>query len=134
MRKELGVPKEALEIVVDSPFNFERQVLMVVPEGMPEPRDPSYEDKAVQVFRQVIEACEGRTLGLFTSYKSLNAVYARICHGPYKVMKQGILPRTELTKAFKEDVSSVLLGTSSFWTGIDVPGEALTALVIWVAS
>ena len=130
VKKETGVPPGAFETVVQSPFDFQKQALFVIPDGMPEPHSSEYEDKSVAVFRQVIAACNGRTLGLFTSYKSLNALYARICTSKYRVMKQGDMPRADLTRAFKEDISSVLLGTNSFWTGIDVPGEALTALVI----
>jgi ATP-dependent DNA helicase DinG len=81
-------------------------------------------------FQRVIELCDGRTLGLFTSYRNLNAVYERVASGPYRVLRQGELPRAELKRLFAEDVSSVLLGTDSFWTGLDVPGQALTGLVI----
>lgn len=130
VKKETGVPRGAFETVVQSPFDFQKQALFVIPDGMPEPHSPEYEEKSVAVFRQVIAACNGRTLGLFTSYKSLNAMYGRICTSKYRVMKQGDMPRADLTRTFKDDISSVLLGTNSFWTGIDVPGEALTALVI----
>ena len=130
VKKETGVPKGAFETVVQSPFDFQKQALFVIPEGMPEPNSPEYEEKSVSVFRQVIVACNGRTLGLFTSYKRLHAMYSRICTSKYRVMKQGDMPRADLTRTFKADISSVLLGTNSFWTGIDVPGEALTALVI----
>src|SRR5690606_22511813 len=78
----------------------------------------------------VVDACDGRTLGLFTSYRNLNAVYERLDGREHRVLRQGDLPRAELTRLFKEDVGSILLGTESFWTGIDVAGEALTGLVI----
>src|SRR5690606_37553585 len=82
------------------------------------------------VFSKVMDLCDGRTLGLFTSYRNLNAVFERVSTGRHRVLRQGDRPPSELARIFKEDVGSVLLGTDSFWTGIDVPGEALTAVVI----
>ncbi len=130
VRRELGVPDGALEVVAETPFDFEHQALLVVPEGLPDPREPTFVDAVAGVVQRVIELCDGRTLGLFTSYKNLNAVYDRVAGNGHRVLRQGDLPRAELTRIFKEDISSVLLGTESFWTGIDVPGEALTGLVI----
>ena len=129
VRLELGVP-DALELIAESPFDFASQALLVVPERMPDPREPEFVDAAADVFREVLRACDGRTLGLFTSYKNLNGVYERLAGTRHRLLRQGDLPRAELTRIFKEDVSSVLLGTESFWTGIDVSGEALTGLVI----
>lgn len=130
VRRQMGVPDGALEVVAETPFDFESQALLVVPESLPDPRDAGFVDAAVAVFRQVLDACDGRTLGLFTSYRNLNAVHERLAGGRYRILRQGDLPRAELTRLFKEDVASVLLGTESFWTGIDVAGEALTGLVI----
>jgi ATP-dependent DNA helicase DinG len=130
VRRELGVPEGALEVVAETPFDFEKQALLVVPEGLPDPREPAFVEAVTDVVKRVIELCDGRTLGLFTSYKNLNAVYERVVGNGHRVLRQGELPRVELTRIFKEDISSVLLGTDSFWTGIDVPGEALTGLVI----
>jgi ATP-dependent DNA helicase DinG len=76
----------------------------------------------------VADACKGRTLALFTSYRALNAT-ASMLHG-HRVLKQGDIPRTQLVDTFREDVASVLLGTTSLWTGVDVSGESLTGLVI----
>ncbi len=130
VRRELGVPEGALEVIAETPFDFGSQALLVVPERLPDPRDPDFVDAAARVFQHVVDACDGRTLGLFTSYRNLNAVYERIDGGEHRVLRQGELPRAELTRTFKEDVGSILLGTESFWTGIDVAGEALTGLVI----
>jgi len=130
IRAEAGVPDDALAVVAESPFDFEHQALLVVPEGLPDPREPEFVEAAADAFKKVIDLCDGRTLGLFTSYRNLNAVHERVRRNGHRVLRQGELPRTELTRVFKEDVGSVLLGTESFWTGIDVPGEALTGLVI----
>lgn len=130
VRRELGVPRDALELVADTPFDFASQALLVVPEQLPDPRDPGFVEAIATVFREVLDLCDGRTLGLFTSYRNLNAVYERVASGRHRVLRQGELPRAELTRLFAHDVSSVLLGTESFWTGIDIAGEALTGLVI----
>ena len=130
VRRELGVPEGALEVVAETPFDFASQALLVVPERLPDPRDADFIDEASRIFQHVVDACDGRTLGLFTSYRNLNAVYERLDGREHRVLRQGELPRAELTRLFKEDVGSILLGTESFWTGIDVAGEALTGLVI----
>jgi ATP-dependent DNA helicase DinG len=130
VRKELGVPPDALEIVAESPFDFGRQALLVIPDTVPDPRDPEFVDALVRHVRRTVELCGGRTLGLFTSYKALNAVHEQMGDVGCRVLRQGELPRSELIRIFKEDVRSVLLGTESFWTGVDVPGESLTGLVI----
>jgi ATP-dependent DNA helicase DinG len=130
IRRELGVPTDARELAVDSPFDFESQALLVVPEDMVEPGDEHFPQMVTGVIEDVIDQCDGRTLGLFTSYRVLNAVHRQLPRNGHTILRQGDAPRTQLTRQFKEDISSVLLGTESFWTGIDVPGEALIALVI----
>lgn len=130
IKGEIGAPDDVLTVVGDSPFDFSKQSLVIVPGGMPDPKNAQYTDFVAFFTRKVIESCNGRTLGLFTSYKNLNAVYNAVKNCGHRVMKQGELPRPELTRIFREDVHSVLLGTDSFWTGVDVPGESLTGLVI----
>lgn len=135
LRGELGTPRAARELIVESPFDFPRQALLIVPpsKDLPEPNDPAFINVAAARMIEVIEACGGRTLGLFTSYRALNAIYDRVrAHfgTRIRVLRQGEMPTGLLAKTFKEDTRSVLLGTTSFWTGIDVPGEALTGLVI----
>jgi ATP-dependent DNA helicase DinG len=130
IKRELGLTGRVPELRVDSPFDFWAQGLLIVPSDMPEPRDPGYLDALAEKVAQVIEASQGRTLGLFTSYKALDHVYNRVAGGRYRVLKQGDLPKTQLIDAFRKDTHSVLLGTTSLWTGVDVPGEALSSLVI----
>jgi len=130
VRREVGVPEDALEVIAETPFDFEALALLVVPERLPDPRDADFIAEAARIFQHVVDACDGRTLGLFTSYRNLNAVYDRLDGRDHRVLRQGDLPRAELTRIFKEDTGSILLGTESFWTGIDVAGEALTGLVI----
>ena len=84
------------------------QALLVVPDDLPEPRDPSFPKAASRAIRQVINICDGRTLGLFTSYRVLDVVHRLIEGSGHRVLRQGEMPRAELTRVFKEDVHSVL--------------------------
>ena len=131
--RELGAPAGG-RLMVPSPFNFKRQAcLLVAPKQAPAPNDLGFAAFSLDAVAKTIEACDGRTLVLFTSYKSLNACYEEMSKryaGRYTILRQGDLPAQELVRRFKEDASSCLLATSSFWTGVDVPGEALTGLVI----
>lgn len=129
LRDEIGVP-DPRELVVDTPFDFQRQALLVVPEDMPEPNDPAFPAAVAAMFAEVMDLADGRTLGLFTSYRNLNATYERVRGNGHRVLKQGDMPRTALVEEFRRDVGSVLLGTESFWAGVDVPGEALSCVVI----
>jgi ATP-dependent DNA helicase DinG len=124
-KRELGV-RDARELVVESPFDFEKQALLIVPEGLPSPQEPVFPDAVARI----VDLAEGRTLGLFTSYRNLNAAYERLAGCGYRVLRQGDAPRTQLIEAFRKDVRSVLLGTESFWAGVDVPGESLSCVII----
>jgi len=136
---ELGVPFGYGEIQSESPFNWKQQCLFIIPTGMP---DPSKERDAFAAavpgrVAEAIDLSDGRALALFTSYKVLNASYDLMRVGTpaktrkgHRLMKQGDAPRTKLVETFREDISSVLMGTESLWAGVDVPGEALSLLVI----
>ncbi|WP_394847346.1 ATP-dependent DNA helicase [Pendulispora brunnea] len=133
VRGELGVPNEARELVVPSPFDIEHNALLVLPEGMPDPRDPAFPDAAAQQIIRVIDACGGRTMCLFTSYESMRAIHERVARhygGRVRILRQGDMARNVLADEFKRDIDSVLFAVGSFWTGIDVPGPSLTGLVI----
>jgi ATP-dependent DNA helicase DinG len=127
--RELGVP-DPRAIIADTPFRWEEQALLIVPEGMPEPNAPSFPASVASTFAEIIDLARGRTLGLFTSYRNLNATYQRVAGNGHRVLKQGDMPRTALIEEFRRDVGSVLLGTESFWAGVDVPGESLSCVVI----
>ncbi|MCG8417268.1 MAG: ATP-dependent DNA helicase [Proteobacteria bacterium] len=117
-------------IAVESPFDFARQALFVVPQDMPAPTADDYPQAVAQAIREIIDLADGRTLALFTSYKNLDACHAELAEVPYRVLKQGEAPRTLLVEEFRRDTRSVLLGTESFWSGVDVPGPSLSCVVI----
>jgi len=130
-KRQTGIPLGCLEVVAAPAFDYMEQCFLVLPKDLPNPNSDRFPAEVARAFAEVIAQCDGRTLGLFTSYRMLNATYESL-YGtlPHMLMRQGDAPRGDLTRAFKEDTSSVLLGTESFWTGVDVKGEALTAVVI----
>lgn len=131
IRKELGCPEDCIRVVGPSPFDFSKQALVVVPSGLPSPKDSGFAASVALAVEKAVSLCGGSVLGLFTSYKNLNLVYEHIARtAGVRVLKQGDMPRPELTRIFKEDKASVLLGTDSFWTGVDVPGDACVCVVI----
>ncbi|MCC6311599.1 MAG: DEAD/DEAH box helicase family protein [Trueperaceae bacterium] len=129
VRQQVGI-EGGRELAVESPFDFREQVLLVVPEMACEPNSPSFAGEMGLELARVLDLVGGRTLGLFTSYRNLHAVHERIAGTGHRILIQGDRPRTQLVREFTEDIASVLLGMTSFWTGIDVPGESLTCLAI----
>lgn len=130
IRRELGVPVEAEELVVDSPFDFAERARLILPQEMVDPRGDNFVDQATTILRSVIEQAGGRTLGLFTSHRNLRAVADKLGDVGHTVLVQGDLAPSELARRFREDKTSILLGTETFWEGLDVPGDALVALFI----
>lgn len=134
--RELGC-EDAAEMTAETPFDYARQAVLVVPRDMPDPTDKrvpreAYAQAVAERFVRCVELAGGRTLGLFTSYKVLDEAHRALLASGWegRVLRHGDAPRTQLIKEFKEDVRSVLLGTESFWEGVDVPGEALSCVVI----
>ena len=119
------------ELIVSSPFDWKRQAITVLPK-MPDPREEAYGPRMAQRVLECIEQAQGRTMALFTSYRNLNLAHGYLQDEdlPYKLLKQGEAPRSQLIDDFKSDVDSVLLATTSFWSGVDVPGLALSCLVL----
>jgi Rad3-related DNA helicase len=128
-RSELGVG-EACELTVDSPFDYPNQALLILPDIV-EPNDPRFGEECAALLLRTIILARGRTLGLFTSRKRMNEVFEAIAgQTPYRILKQDDGQRTHLVEEFRRDTHSVLLGVSSFWAGVDVPGESLSCVFI----
>lgn len=121
------------ELVLDSPFDYASQALLYVPKDMPDPAEKMdvYVEKIAERCRELIEVTGGKTFILFTSYAVLNRVYEKLefLRREYQLLKQGDLPTSHMIARFKE-FPSVIFGTSSFWQGVDIPGEALTSVII----
>jgi ATP-dependent DNA helicase DinG len=116
---------------LDSPFDYESQSLLYVPDHLPLPTQAGdFNRAAADVITAIIKASMGRALVLFTSYDSMNAVFALMPQTEYNYLLQGDTSPAKLLDDFREDTHSVLFATQSFWQGIDVPGEALSCLII----
>ncbi len=127
---QLGI-HEAETLCLDSPFDYPNQALWFVPRNMPEPRSPDFLDAVLEIIVPVVEASAGRAFLLFTSHRALRlAAEALEERVDFPLLVQGSAPKTELLDRFRELGNAVLLGTASFWEGVDVRGEALSCVVI----
>ena len=130
MRKRLGL-SEARELVVPSHFKYGEQALLYLPPEMPDPRDPEFPEAAARCIRRVLEITKGRAFCLFTSYSQMRDLYERLMPVlDFPILLHGTAPRKALLEQFRETPNAVLFGTSSFWQGVDVQGEALSCVII----
>ncbi|MBU0675786.1 MAG: ATP-dependent DNA helicase [Proteobacteria bacterium] len=132
-RERLGLPEIIETLSLATPFDYANRTLCHIPEkGFPEPNQPGYADVARQRIRDLIMLSGGRTLVLFTSQQAMQACYEGLCKEglPFPLLIQGEAPRAALLDRFRREVDSVLLAVASFWEGVDVPGEALSCVII----
>lgn len=132
LKERLGIePKE--ELILDSPFDYKTQALLYIASDLPEPsaKVEEYIPALAERTLELIRASGGKTFVLFTSYDTLNRVHRLLDPQlqSYQVLKQGELSPTRMIQRFKEK-PSVIFGTNSFWQGVDIPGEALTTVII----
>lgn len=122
------------ERLIDSPFEYGEQAMLGLVDELPEPTEPSYSKRLPGALLELLEASRGRALVLFTSFALLEEVRRALAPAldqlGMNLLVQGAAPRTALLDAFRSAQGSVLLGTDSFWEGIDVPGEALSLVVV----
>jgi ATP-dependent DNA helicase DinG len=114
-----------------SPFDYRTQALLYMPDDFPDPADTAYTAAVMNAALPVIKASQGHAFILFTSHRALREAAELIMNKiDYPVLVQGDAPRTELLETFRTTKHAVLLGTSSFWEGVDVKGEALSCVII----
>ena len=119
------------QIDVGSPFDFEAAGLLYCAAHMPDPRSDEYRDALHAEIESLIMAAGGRTLSLFTSWRSMNLAKEHLLDRlPYQLLVQGDAPKPALIESFLGDEESVLLATMSFWQGVDIPGRALSCVII----
>lgn len=130
IRKRLGMT-EARELVVPSHFRYGEQALLYLPPQMPDPREPDFVEAAAECIERVLRITRGRAFCLFTSYSQMRALYERLLPVlDYPILLHGTAPRKALLEEFRATPHAVLFGTSSFWQGVDVQGEALSCVII----
>jgi ATP-dependent DNA helicase DinG len=128
--KQLGL-SEAETHCWDSPFDYPQQAVWYVPKGLPEPNSPDFNRTVSDLSIPILQASGGRAFLLYTSHKALQEAADYLADKlSYPMLVQGTAPRTELVEQFRKLGNAVLLGTSSFWEGIDVRGEALSCVII----
>jgi ATP-dependent DNA helicase DinG len=131
VRERIGLRRGAREMAVGSPYDFRSQTLLYLPRGLPDPRAEGALDRIVEEVASLCRISAGRALVLTSSYRVLQAVADGIrARVPYEILVQGEAPRERLLERFREEVASVLVATSTFWQGVDIPGESLSLLVI----
>ncbi len=127
--------ESATQLQVGTPFDYEKQMRLFVVSKMPDPREPGYADALEHWIEHYVKQTHGKAFVLFTNYKLMQELGERMEPFFNKLdvacFVQGTgTPRSTMLEKFKEDVDSVLFGTDSFWQGVDVPGEALSNVII----
>jgi ATP-dependent DNA helicase DinG len=119
------------ELIVDSPFDFPSQACLYVPAALPDPNDPRFQEEAANEIERLAAVTGGRAFVLCTSRRNMDYFHS-VLKGrlPYTVYRQGDLPKSEILARYIEGRHGVLFATASFWEGVDVPGDALSLVII----
>lgn len=127
---QLGI-NESETAIWPSPFDFEKQSLLYMPTIPVEPNHDEYNTYIAEIAEDIITHSKGRTFLLFTSYRAMHSVAEKLKEmDDYPLMIQGTASKSSLLEQFREHGNAVLLGTNSFWEGVDVRGEALSCVLI----
>lgn len=139
LRERLGLTPEQSQCAVDtlslgSPFDFESNAMIYIARDLPDPGQAAlYESAAIRRAGEVLLATNGRAFVLCTSFRMVDATVdalRKVLPRSITILRQGEMARNRLLDTFRKDTASVLVGTSSFWQGVDVPGESLSCVVI----
>jgi ATP-dependent DNA helicase DinG len=135
LRARLGLSGDAVlvdELVVESPFDFERQALLYTPRDLPPPASPGFVETASARVAELVELTHGGCFVLTTSLRSMRAFHERLraLLPGRRLLVQGAAPKATLLGAFRAAGDAVLVATASFWEGVDVPGRALRLVVL----
>ena len=130
IRGRLGL-RSAESETLSTEFDFGKQAALYVPGHLPDYRNPAFTEMAADEIRKILDVSRGRAFVLFTSYQQMEACHEAVADDlPYPVLIQGRTRRGRLLERFRRKPNTVLFATSSFWQGIDVPGEALSCVII----
>ncbi|MDB4508182.1 DEAD/DEAH box helicase [Akkermansiaceae bacterium] len=122
-------------VKIGSPFDYQKQMAIYVIKSMPDPREDDYEKMLIHWIERVLIKTEGKAFVLFTSHRLLRSVADQMedffDERGWTLLAQGSgMPRAKMVEKFREDINSVLFGADSFWAGVDVPGEALSNVIV----
>lgn len=134
-RERVGLVREPEMLILASPFDYLSQALVCLPAGLPEPQSEAFADAVVRVVADVARRIGGRTLALFTSHNQLRDTYFQLKQrhdlDDILILGQGLDgQRGQVLETFRASERALLLGTSSFWEGIDVPGDRLSCVIM----
>jgi ATP-dependent DNA helicase DinG len=130
IRQRLGLD-HAKEGALPPEFDWHKQALFYMPRAMPDVRNPSFATSAANEIVKLLELSQGRAFCLFTSYSQMNDLFERVrARVSFPLLLQGTAPRSALLERFKNTPAAVLFATSSFWQGVDVPGEQLSCVIV----
>ena len=128
--------KNVAQSIVESPFDYDKQSLLLISSFLPEHKDKFFQSQALGCLEQILTTTNVGTMALFTSYKDLDAVYDHLgdtlyhLNRPFFAQGKGS-SRNSILDEFKKSKNAVLLGTSSFWEGVDVQGDSLSLLILY---
>ena len=130
LKQRLGL-QLAQEMVLPHEFDYGRQALLYIPAGLPDVRNPAFVQKAAEEISRLLTLTQGRAFCLFTSYSQMNQIFELVrARVRFPLLLQGTAPRMALLERFRNTPGAVLFATSSFWQGVDVPGEQLSCVII----
>ncbi len=130
VKKRLGIA-QTRTLLVPGHFQYQKQALLYVPQHLPDPRDPAFSQEASEEVSQLLKLSRGRAFVLFTSYQQMRLMHDRVSlEIDYPTLLQGTGPRGALLEEFRTTPNCVLFATSSFWQGVDVPGDQLSCVII----
>jgi ATP-dependent DNA helicase DinG len=130
-KRQVGAPRNLIQLQVESPFDYQKQAVLYLPRGMPDPNTKDYAASSWNQIERVLELSRGRAFVLFTSYSAMDNCFAVLKERiPYPSMRQGDMPRHKLLEWFRDTSGAVLFGTSSFWEGVSVDGDLLSCVII----
>jgi ATP-dependent DNA helicase DinG len=131
IRSDLGLTEKADELILPSPFHYRQQCVLYLPKHLPLPGSENFLPAIVQEIQAILTLSEGRAFVLFTSHGAMQQVStALIPNLPFPCKVQGEMPRNRLIDWFKSTANSVIFATATFWEGIDIPGSALSCVIM----
>ena len=130
IRQRLGLD-HSKENALPPEFDYAKQALLYLPQRMPDVRDAGFAPQAAEEIVRLLELSQGRAFCLFTSYSQMNDLFERVRNRvEFPLFLQGTAPRSALLERFKNTPGAVLFATSSFWQGVDVPGDQLSCVIV----